>query len=74
MLIRWIQVKEYASLWGKSDKAIYARIKTGKLKVKREPDGGQIVVPVCDCFDNYFPGRTLCDKHKAEVEVEFAIL
>lgn len=68
MFIRWIQVKEYAALWEKTDKAIYARIKAGKLTTRTEP-GGQIVVPVCDCTGNYFPGRSLCAKHKKEVEV-----
>lgn len=69
--IRWISVKEYAGLWEKTDQAIYSRINSGKMIAIPEPDGGSgKQVPVCECGDNFFPGRSLCIACKKEVEAK----
>lgn len=61
--IIYITVKRYAELWEKTESTIYKRVSAGKLTVVPEPGGGQgKLIPVCNCDDNYFPGRDLCQK------------
>ena len=66
---KYLTVLQYAEAWKKTSRAIYQRISVGKLLVIDEPAGGRgKLVPVCECPDNYFPGRSLCSACKKEVE------
>lgn len=68
--IRWITIKEYAGLWGKSESTIYSRISAGKMTAITEPNGGGKLVPVCDCNDNFFPGRSPCISCQKELDAK----
>lgn len=67
----YLTVRQYANLWDKHENSIYKRISEGKILTIPEPDGGRgRLIPVCQCGDNYFPGRSLCLSCKKDLEVE----
>jgi len=59
--LKYLTIKHYAKVWLRHENSIRNRIAEGKLLAISEPGSGRgILIPVCECEDNHFPGRSLC--------------